>query len=713
MKRSYVSLAFAVFVACLPASAGPEADGAPKPARSDLVESARVRLAQVDVTVAGPPGASAGLGASDFTLEVGGRTIGGLLVDFVGSTTAAPREAPAAAAPVRPATYVLYFDQRHLTTTGRRRALGIARDLLPRLLLDGGRVTVVSSGRTMETAVSRATDPAAVRTALDRIESDKAQVDETANLEEFHVSQLESDVSQIRADTDAEAAAVSRAMQGLDGAGSGPPGANNEGKRRQNATKHSVIEGGEIELLGLASRLEDDERHLAEGEWERLRGILAGLEGEEPPKVLVYFADTMRRNPGEHFRRLLHKDQKRSTMLDVDQAYLSTNPRREGAQALGPEYAFDAVVNEATAHGVRFYSVQAEGMTASSDRVRDAQDTLASMALDTGGRSFLRGAGSDAIARGIAEDLSSTYVLSFDPAGLPEDRPLPVHVEIHRAGVTAVTRSRMVIQSDAARRASRVLAAFVSGGDSGGEGARVRAEVIPTGYHGGRFEGLVQVSVAPPADEPGAWDLGFSVVSRGNVESSASSRLEVNAPGVPLVLEQEVEFKPGGYRVLAVAQQASFNRVASAAVDGAWPQVKREAVGVGRIVIVQPVAGGFRRGDAMRTNGSLAVSEGDVVQGKFPSAFLGVLCRGEDLRVPLVVQRELRGETAIRFPDIRIEPRGDACAVTRDLVRAGTLGPGDFVYEVRILDGDKELGRGERRFRVAPPIPATTAAPPP
>jgi hypothetical protein len=473
------------------------------------------------------------------------------------------------------------------------------------------------------------------------------------------------------------------------------------------------VEAGEIRLLALASKLEDDERHLARGEWDRLRAVLAGLEGDEPPKVMVYFADTMRRNAGEHYRGLLHEEARKPRVLDKSGASVRTTPDREAARALGPERGFDAVVDEAAAHGVRFYPVQAEGMSASSGRVKDAENTLASLALDTGGRSFLRGAGSDAIVRGMAEDLACVYVLSFDPTGFPEDRPLPIHVGIRRAGATAHTRSRMVMQSESARRASHVLAAFASGGGSGVGGARVRAEVIPTGVHGDRFEGLVQVAVEPPADERGAWDVGFSVVSHDKVGSSASSRIEVNVKGVPLVLEQEVDFDAAEYRIMAVAQQVSLDGVASASIEGAWPRAAGDAVGVGRVVIVQPVAGGFRRGEETRTKGSLAIPDGGAVQGTSPSAFLGILCRGDGVGVPLVVQRELQGETSIRFPDIRIEPSGDPCAVTRDLVRAGTMGPGEFVYTIRVLDQDRELGRGERKFQVAGPPPAAAATPPP
>jgi hypothetical protein len=123
MNRPRFPLALVVLGVCLPVSADPKIDTPAKPVGADLVEKATVRLAQVDVTVAGRLGAQKVLDASDFTLRVGDRTIDRLLVDFVCSAAT-----PSAA--VRAPTYVLYFDQRHLTVPGRRRALGIARDLV-------------------------------------------------------------------------------------------------------------------------------------------------------------------------------------------------------------------------------------------------------------------------------------------------------------------------------------------------------------------------------------------------------------------------------------------------------------------------------------------------------------------------------------------------------------------------------------------------------
>jgi hypothetical protein len=151
---------------------------------------------------------------------------------------------------------------------------------------------------------------------------------------------------------------------------------------------------------------------------------------------------------------------------------------------------------------------------------------------------------------------------------------------------------------------------------------------------------------------------------------------------------------------MTVAQQISSDRVASAAVEGAWPRADRDAAAVGRIAIVQPATGAFRRGEATRTKGSLAVRESDSVRGDAPAAFVGMVCRGSGLPGSVTVERELRGETTVRFPEIQLEGKDD-CAETRDLVRANTLGPGVFFYEVRVLEDGREIARGERGFRVS------------
>ena len=684
-------------------------------AESRLVEKAEVRLAQLDVTVRHAGKNAAGLRPADFSLQVGGREIQAFEVDALCTEISSEGAEPAASLGTRTrATCVLYFDQRHLTAGGRSRAFEIARDLVPRLVESGGRVSIVSSASTLVTLASRSSDPAELIAALDKAAADPEQSDAHAIQEDSQVRQLEDEVVKsrdeawlesykVKMDAKAEVQHLARVDFDCTAKACKRPlhNATQALRRRTESEKAFVAEKAENRLDAIARAYEVGERNLAHGEVSRLRAVLAGLEGVEPPKALVYFADTMRRNAGEHYVRLVRGD-----IQDLDHRggrpeELLDRRRWDLSKADEAESWFDAFVDDAAGSAVRVFAVRPEGMAGLSSRVEDAENALASMALDTGGRSFLGGAvSSDSIARGILDDIGCVYVLSFEPEGLPDDKPLPVHVQVLQPGFETVARSRMTIQSPSARRSSRVLAAFASDVPPQ-EGSRLSASVIPIGVRGRRFVGLVQTAVTLPQDASLSWDLGATVVSGGRVTSETSSRMTVNAPGTQLVLEEEVLFDGQDFTIVAVAQDLTTQEITSVRIEGAWPRAEIDGSAVGPIAIVQPAAGGFRRGRTTRTRGSLAVPETASVDSDSPAAFVGIVCRGPWLSGVLTIEREIRGERPESFPPIRVGPEDDGCVQVRDLVRATTLGAGDFLYEIRVLKENVEIGRGARRFHAA------------
>jgi hypothetical protein len=385
------------------------------------------------------------------------------------------------------------------------------------------------------------------------------------------------------------------------------------------------------------------------------------------------------------------------------------------------ELTVDRLLNTASSLGVRLYTIEAQGLVSSLDsaspsfegsygannatipstlRVRQAQDTLGSMAAETGGRAFLNGIPAGKIVSGIETDLSCVFVVSFDPTGLPEDRPLPVIVKVNRSGIKVRGRGRLLIESESARKTSRLLAAFANAGEAPAD-SPLHVSVVPSGFRDGSFSGLVQVSV-PPSPYPNAsWDLGFSIVGGEKVRDAVSTRMSVAAPNSPIVLEREVRFPPGPFEIVAVGRETSTEQIASRQVEGSWPLLRDEAAAVGPVLVMQPMSGAFQRGDEVRKKGPVALGESDAVRGDLPTAFVALVCRGKEASGTVRVERKLTGESGVSFKPIEIDKKDDECAQTRDLVRAGTLGPGSFVYEVRILAGDKEIARGERKFHVA------------
>ena len=713
--RTVLVLAWALILAS--PIAGPldaKETAAEDPAESGLVEEAQARLAQVDVTVRCAGKSAAGLGPADFSLQVGGREIESFEVDALCPETSSEGAEPAISSePRHQATYVLYFDQRHLTAGGRSRAFEIARDLVPLLVEAGGRVSIVSSASTLVTLASWTSDPAELIAALDGAAADPKQSDASAIREEVQVQQLEDEVVRSRdeawADSYRAKIASAPEARGLAKTSSGPGRElDNEHTEKQRRSieekaqdgKRFVVEKVEGRLQSLARAYEVGERDLARSELARLRTVLAGLERMEPPKALVYFADTMRRNAGDHYTRLVREDIKALDRRGGRPEELLDQRRLELSRVDEPEAWFDAFVDDAAGSAVRVFAVRPEGTAGLSTRVQDAENALAAMALDTGGRAFLRGAvSSEAVARGILDDIGCVYVLSFEPQGLPDDRPLPVRVQVLRPGFETVARSRMAIQSPSARRSSRVLAAFASDARPD-EGTRLSASVIPLGVRGGKFVGLVQAAVAVPPDASPSWDLGVTVVSGGKVTSNTSSRITVHAPGTKLVLEEEVLFDSRDFTVVAVAQDVATLEVASVRFGGTWPRAEIDGSALGPIAIVQPAAGGFRRGQDTRTHGSLAVPEGGAVDPRSSAAFLGLVCHGPWSGGELRVERDLTGEDEVRFPPIRLDDAG-GCAQIRDLVRPATLGAGEFQYRIRVLDGERLLSQAERSFIVA------------
>src|SRR5207344_861628 len=130
--------------------------------------------------------------------------------------------------------------------------------------------------------------------------------------------------------------------------------------------------------------------------------VLGQLAELDAPKAALYFADTMRQNAGEHYLAFFSG----STIQDLNgkptaAAATIINDGQTGALPL------DRVMNEASSFGIRFYTVEGQGITGANSfiesrgsafsngnqasagvgsiRTKDAQTTLGSLAAETGG----------------------------------------------------------------------------------------------------------------------------------------------------------------------------------------------------------------------------------------------------------------------------------------------------------------------------------------
>lgn len=649
-----------------------------QPRESGLVERTGSRLVQLDVTLRGPRGAIEDLGAEDFELAIGGRPIVEFTLDNLcrlpppaaapppaearSEPAAPPAEAPTPRRP--PATFLFYFDQPQLTLAGRQHALETAHELAQRLIVDGNRAMVVSAGREVRVFRQMTSDVEQVLQALDEIANDRSQWDPQEAVfgnEELHIEEV------------------------------------------VNALNHGDID----RALGLARQYQREETWRT-GKTLRLFSLaLGGLSEVDPPKAVLYFADKMRSNAGAHYMSFFG-----SHPRSTDEALM----KKMELDAFSSSGAFQKVIEEASANGVRLYTIQAEGLVSSSprltitqetrsgtasatynsQRIRDAQNSLVGLAQETGGEAFLNGVRAAKIATAIEEDLACLYLISFDPTGLPENRDLPVSLRVDRKKVDLRVKGVLVVQSEEARRASRLLAAFAAP-EAVTSDLPVLGAIVPTGYADGKFTALVQLAVPGSPLAGTTWDLGLSLVSRGRVREDASGRVSVSGAGVPVIFETQMSFAPGPFELISVVHEVSADAVSTGRLEGVWPDPDDESVTVGPIAVVQPAEGVFLRDTERRLSGSRAVGPREAARVDLPTALIGIVCRGPG-KHQVRLQRVLAGESSAEFPEQEIDLGRDRCAIFADRIPAGTMTAGGFRYEVRVVEHDVELTSAVREF---------------
>lgn len=668
--RRAAALVLAALVATCARGESPE----PEPAATDLVETAAARLAQIDMTVTGPPEWIGTLTAEDFALWVNFRRLRSFRLDRSCTPPSVDRPQPPAPAADRasepaPGTgsYLLYFDQTHLTLGGRAEALHIARELADELVAAGHRVMVVSDTSRLTVVQGLTASPEALRAALDRLEDDPTQWDAWASGEDLRVDEVT--------------------------------------QRLNNAS-------GLAGALNLARLHQKEERWRAEKSLRRLQLALSKLSTIDRPKAVVYFADTMRSNAGEHYLSFFSDGLMRTGVA----------LGRMRSDSLMATLPFDAVVNEASAQGIRFYAIQARGLVTPGDRVMmsgsavaatgkhgqssrvrlsDAENTLANLATETGGQAFLHGAPPSRIARRLLEDAACVYLASFDTTELPQDVPLRVTAKLRRSGATLRVRGRLVVQSPAARLSGRLLAAFADAGQ--GEAIGVQAQLVPTGFADGVYTALLQVRVPGTSLLGASWDLGVSIVGKARVVHDSAGKIKVARSGVPAVLEREVRLEPGSYELVSVAHETTSGLVLSGLTRVDWPDPDRRSATIGPLSLLQPATAAFDRSGRTRGKGSVALSAGDPVDRGLPVAVVGLVCRGRRPQPELHARRSVVGQQASEFPALNVQFGADRCVQFRDILPAEKLRTGSWRWEVQLVDGEREVDRAALHFDAVDP----------
>ena len=628
--------------------APPAQEASQEPRDIGLQEKAASRLVQIDVSIDAPEDVLRALTPADFELVVNSRFVDEFLVDYacpdrpetepVVTGEDAGSIEPPEPAPAR-TRYIFYFDQIHLTMPGRQRAIDMARVLAPQLVTRGSTASVISSAAKLRTFVADAGDPQAILAALDELERDHTQFSEYAQLEDQRLEDIRK--AQINVDLN-----------------------------------HAIT---------TARRYQKEERWNTEKALRRMAMVIGRLADAPPPKAVVYFADTMRPNAGEHYSYGFGSNYRDTTL-----SLMNT----DGLTARNP---YDRVVEAAGSFGVRLYTIQAQGLIPSSARLRDAQGGLTGFALETGGRAFLNGAPSRRVADYIRRDLVCPLLISFPAEGFPLDRALSVRLRVLRAGVEAKTRGQIVIQSEGKQRTSRLMAAFASP-QQAEDATKLHGVVVPTSFVDGKFSALVQVQLPASPLGSSAWDIGTSVITKERVTSDAAGRVELDRAGVPVVFEAEMEFPPGEYEIATVAHETATDQIASAQVAGALPRPREQDASLGPLIVMQPRKAAFLRDGEPRDSGPVAVPPSEPLRTDLPTAIVGMVCRARPKKDLYVVERVLRGEAIVSFPTLQLDRTEERCTQFRDLIPTGMMTTGGFVYEAKVLEQGFVIVEGTTEF---------------
>jgi len=658
------------------ASPAAETSRSAEPRELGLHTSEQSRLFQVDLSIRGDPEVVRNLTAEDFKIKVGIHKLQDFHLDKhcrYGRDDPAPVNGEAAGRlATNPGSFVFYFDHPHLTQGGRVHSLEIAHDLVRRLIHDGNRGMILSNADRLVTYAGFTEDRNLLHDALARLATDTDQWSPWSINEQQRADEIVTALNNYRS--------IHRAAD-------------------------------------IARRHQQDDRRLTERNLNRLGQTLPRLAGLAAPKAVIYFADTLRMNAGAQYLTFFHPA--------VINAVSTLSAMR--TDSLTGRIPFDRVVDEASANGVRFYTVQGAGLaydvqrlgmtfqgmalagdvpTVTSDFSRMAQDTLANLATETGGAVFLNGAPGDVIADRIEDDLACLYVVSFDPTPFSLDEPHRFLVKLKRKGAQVGSRGQVVFRSDSRKLTNRLLGAFTAPGSDDPE-ISVLESLIPLDYDRGEFKALVQVAVSGVPFAGARWDVGASLVdSRQNV-SDASGRFTLPAPDTTLIFEKVMSFGPGPFQIVSVAHEQITGLVASREGSADWPRPDRHQATLGPVTIVQPVHAVFARNGSIRSTGSLALPRGRPLAPDLPAAMVSLVCteKGHRRWDATRVERRLTGTGDIAFPVLKPDPVKDRCIQVRDVIPAHTLVSGEARYEIVLYREDREVASLSHEFRVG-----TTAA---
>jgi VWFA-related protein len=647
------AIVFSTFVAW---AAGRAAEEQPTP--TGLTEKVEKRLVQLDVAVEGDRDAILRLTAKDIAVYAGVDEVTGLIVDPLcgDSTGPAPsptqQEAPAVQSARPRVTFILFFDQPHLTLLGRTRSLETARELITQLLVDGAQASIVSNGKRLETIVPLTDNPERLLEGLERLRSSLAQLEAYADGESAREQQVRDAYRR-----DPNPRCLKRC----------PP--------------------------WLAKTYASEELRIAQASTARLAIAVGDLAEVPAPKALVYFGDTLRQSSGLHYLQVNECLPCQDPFHEVDRAEMTPSAAS----------AFDAVINAALARGVHFFTIEAQGLLGYSPgletkRNRQAQGALGALAAETGGEAFFGGASTKYIEKRIDVLTSCRLLLSFPPGELPLDKAMSVTIAVNVPKVKIRSQGRIVVPGQASIQQARLLAAFVNPASS--DDGSLRALLIPRGGDGKNWKVAIQLRLRPSGLPDNSAELGASIVRHDKAIAHFASSIAAKSGARPMVLEKTVEIPPGPFSVVAVALDSKRGDIGSNRLDADWPDPARSTAAIAPIAVLQAGPAALTTDGVVSPSGSLARDVDEMLDASTGISLVSVICRGGKTRAPVVVERWLEGGPRDEFAPMTIAETDGACLQTVDAIRAGRLRPGAAEYHVIARIGDETVVHQRRALLV-------------
>lgn len=269
---------------------------------------------------------------------------------------------PADAAGGLPATYVFHFDQSHLTAAGRVIAGRQAREMIPRLVRGGSMGILMNDARDLAVLAGPTPEASALLAAVDRLENDPTLWDMFSTQEDARVDE----VAEILNDPLFDGARASGGAPGM--------------------------------ALARASSLQAEEASRLERSLDRIAIVLDALAETEGPRTFIYFADTLRAKPGDHYLQMVSP-----TLLREKPVVRTLGARMERAAEFG-DLSLQRLARHAASSGIRFCAAESAALASApgpgspdgvgargannatisaSVRERQARDTLESLEAAT------------------------------------------------------------------------------------------------------------------------------------------------------------------------------------------------------------------------------------------------------------------------------------------------------------------------------------------